>query len=167
MPSNISDIAEDILKSNNRLVDAITSFNNEIGPDNGNDLAELYTAYGLSKPPKQPEFTAMSTKDRIAYRKAERAFELRAVQMNDIHDELVAINSGSGDFGNIAAVISWAQDNMGDVGADVASNLTAWLAIRVKLAAFIAPAMLVEHAVAVNAFTTEIATQVSEDNIRP
>ena len=156
----MSIIAEKIIKANNKLVAAITSFNSEIGPLNGNDLGELYETYELSSPPTESEFNLMPTKDRISYRKAERKFELRVVEMNDIHDELIAIDSGSGAFGTIAAVKTWAKTNMGEVGADVASNLTAWIAIRAKLKVFIEPSMLASHAVAVKEITTEINFQV-------
>ncbi len=161
----MSTTSEAIDRAVNTLVAMLTAFNNEIGPDNGNDLGELYTQYGLSNPPTQAEFTAMGLRDRIAYRKAERVFEMRAVAMEDVHDLLVAIDPGTGPLGNLDAVKAWAIANMGDVGTDVASNLGAFKAIRAKLAVFIDPAMLAAHAAAVEGFTKELAAQVSGGHI--
>ena len=162
----MSTTSEAIDRAVNALVAMLTAFNNEIGPDNGNNLGELYTQYGLSNPPTQDEFTAMDLRDRIAYRKAERVFEMRAVAMEDVHDLLVAIDPGTGPFGNLDAAAAWAIANMGDVGADVASNLDAFKTIRSKLAVFIAPAMLKGHSDAVHSFTAELATQISEGQIK-
>ena len=159
--------SEAIDRANNILVAMLTAFNNEIGPDNGDDLGELYTQYGLSNPPTQAEFTAMGIRNRIAYRKAERVFEMRAVAMEDVHDLLIAIDPGTGPFGDLDAAAAWAVAKMGDVGADVASNIDAFKTIRSKLAVFIDPAMLTAHAVAVQGFTKILADQISGGHIEP
>jgi len=160
--------AEEILTAKNNMVAQITSFNNTIGPDSpdGNLLGKLYDAYNLSNPPTQQEFNTMNTRDKIAYRKSERAFEMLAVNMNDIHEVLVAIDPGGGAFVTIDAVKTWATNNMGDVGADVATTLTAWTAIRLKLAPLVSADMLFDHSALVKAFMDSIKEQVDAGNIK-
>ena len=91
--------SEAIDRANNILVGMLTAFNNKIGPDNGDDLGELYAAYCLSTPPTLAQFNGMGVRLRIGYRDAEGVFEARAVAMEDVHDLLIAIKTDSNPFG--------------------------------------------------------------------
>ena len=158
----MNDIAEALIKSVNRLLDAMTSYSNEIGADNGDALNALYVEHGLSAAPTEAEFNGLSTKDKILYRAQEKVIEDRAIAMNDIFEDILAIN----DFGTSGAVKEWAIDNMGSVGAAIASNIDAFLAIRSKFAPLIASAEMKNHADIVREFTVELDKQRQLGNIK-
>lgn len=162
----MNDIAEILIALVNRLIDAMTSFSNEIGADNGDALNTLYTEHGLSAAPTDAEFGALSTRDNISYRAAEKVIEDRAIDMNSLYEDVLAIDSGSGAFGTANAVKAWATANMGLVGEDIASNIDVFLALRSKLAPLISSAEMKSHADAVRGFRDELDTQREAGNIK-
>lgn len=157
----MSETSEQIDGQVNRLVAAVTSFNSEIGDINGKGLLNLYALFNMSNPPLDTEVDAMSIKEQRKYLALEDEFVRRALDINDIHDQLIAMDDPETGipFGDINTIKEWAVANMGNVGANIASNLTALISIHPKTTSICAVVIKARSGV-LRDFTTEVNSQV-------
>jgi len=153
-----------ITTATKKLKGILTSFNTEFGelgsPLEAQRLRKLYDKYGLSNPPKSGEYDVME-KGMLANLLFElRSIEDRALAIEAVHDELIAIDPGSGAFGSLANVKTWAVANMGLVGIEADKDCDVLTAVRATLAPFISTAMLKAHTDAITAFRDESTAQI-------
>jgi len=158
---SIENISNAITTATKKLQALLTSFNNEFGEDgSARGLKALYDKYGLSNPPTTAEYDGMGIKSKVDYLFELRAIEDRALAIEAVHDELVNIDPGSGAFGDLADVKTWAGDNMGLVGIEAAKDCDVLTAVRTTLSPFISTAMLDAHSDAITAFRDENTNQI-------
>ena len=141
----------------------LTSFNNEYGEDgSARRLKALYDRYNLDNPPKLAQYNNMLLLEKVIYYPELKDIEDRALAVEALYEELITINPGSGEFGTLTAVKTWAINNIGLAGVEVEKDCNVLAAIRVTLIPFVQGAMLLAHSDAITAFRDKVTEQISE-----
>lgn len=154
--------AQDLADASQRFNNAITAFNNENGEDgSARGLAFLYDKYNLSNPPTTAEYSAMSVRDRAEY-----FFELwtiigRALRLEDIYNDFIIIDPGTGAFGSLASVKTWAIANLGKAGVQIGKNVDVLATVRATLAPFVSPATLKTNSDAITNFRDAVTADIN------
>ena len=157
----IENTSNAITTATKKIQALLTSFNNEFGEDGSTrGLKVLYDKYSLSNPPTTAEYNTMGVKAKVDYIFELRSIEDRALVIEDVYDELVTINPGSGAFGSLANVKIWAITNMGDVGIEASKDCDVLAIIRATLSPFITTVMLETQSDIITAFRNEVTTQI-------
>ena len=154
--------AQALANASQKFNDTISAFNNEHGKDgSAQGMSKLYAKYGLSDPPTTGEYNAMSVKDR-----ADFFFELwsiidRALQFEDIRNDFIIIDPGTGAFGSLATVKTWAEANMGAAGVQVGKNTDVLATVRATLAPFVEASTLKFFSDAITGFRDAVTSDIN------
>jgi len=142
--------------------DAITAFNNEQGEDgSARGLSKLYTKYGLSNPPKSAEYSAMNASDKANFYIELRIIINRALLFENIHDEFIIIDPGTGAFANLATAKTWAIDNLGEAGVQIGKNCDVLGAVRATLAPLISASALKAYSDSITNFRDAVTSDIN------
>jgi len=159
-----------ITTATQKLKTILTSFDTEFGengdPDKAQKLRKFYDKYGLSNPPKTPEYTAMGKKAKSDYFLELLPIIIRVIRIEAIHDELVSINPGPGAFGSLANLKIWVLANMGlngeltPLGISINKDCDVLAATRAALETLIADGTLKTLSDTITEFRDENTAQV-------
>ena len=154
--------AQELTVASQHFNDAITAFNNEHGEDGSTrGLKAIYDKYGLSNPPTTAEYNAMSVKDRADY-----FFDLwtiidRALKFENIHNEFIIIDPGTGAFANLAAAKAWAIANLGAAGVQIGKDIDVLATVKATLAPFVSTSTLKTNSDAITNFRDAVTTDIN------
>lgn len=154
--------AQSLADASQRFNDTITAFNNEFGMDgSAKGLKAVYDKFGLSNPPKDAEYNAMSVKDRADY-----FFDLwtiidRALQFEDIHNDFIIIDPGTGAFGSLASAKTWAEANLGKAGVQIGKNVDVLATVRATLAPLVSANTLKTNSDAITNFRNAVTSEIN------
>ena len=140
----------------------ISSFNNEQGMDgSAQGMKKLYDKYGLSNPPKLAEYSAMSVKDRADYFDELWTIINRALRFENIHNQFIIIDPGTGAFDNLAAVKAWSLANLGAAGVQIGKNCDVLGAVRATLAPLISASALKAYSDPITSFRDAVTADIN------
>ena len=154
--------AQSLADASVRFNNTITAFNNEFGMDgSAKGLKAIYDKFGLSNPPKDAEYNAMSMQDRADYFFLLQIIIDRAVQFEDIREKFIIIDPGTGAFGDLAAVKTWAIANLGKAGVQIGKNVDVLSTVRAELAPLVSTSALKAKSDAITNFRDAVTSDIN------
>lgn len=154
--------AQLLADASQRFNNVISAFNNEFGEDgSARGLKFLFDQFGLSNPPTSAEYNAMSLPDRAEYFFLLQIIIDRAVMFEDIHNDFIIIDPGTGAFENLASVKTWAVDNLGAAGVQIGKNCDVLATVRATLAPFVSTSTLKANSDAITNFRNAVTSDIN------